>query len=90
VRVNDRGGRQRRPGRRHRPAGALLAYASSLGHCLQVSLAAGGLGVGNQWGRDAVLADLAAAGFAEVAPYDSPAGLTVYAARIPTATPGGP
>jgi hypothetical protein len=60
--------------------GAVLAYASSVGHCMQVSLAAGGRGVGNLWGRDAILADLAAAGFATVSPYDSPAGLTVYAA----------
>jgi SAM-dependent methyltransferase len=60
--------------------GALLSYASSVGHCLQVSLAAGGRGVGNQWGCDAVLAELGAAGFGRVAPYDSPAGLTVYAA----------
>jgi hypothetical protein len=63
--------------------GALLAYASSVGHCLQVSLAAGGKGVGNQWGRAAVLADLAGAGFAKVVPHDSPAGLTVYAATAP-------
>jgi SAM-dependent methyltransferase len=63
-----------------RRPGALLGYAASVGHCMQVCLAAGGQGVGNQWGRDAVLADLEAAGFAKVAPYDSPAGLTVYAA----------
>jgi len=48
-----------------------------------VPLAAGGQGVGNQWGRDAGLADLEAAGFAQVAPYDSPAELTVYAATVP-------
>jgi hypothetical protein len=64
--------------------GALLSYASSVGHCMQVSLAAGGRGIGNQWGRDAVLADLARAGFGKVAPYDSPAGLTVYAASDPS------
>lgn len=63
--------------------GALLSYAPSVGHCMQVSLAAGGRGVGNQWGRDAVLADLARAGFGKVAAYDSPAGLTVYAASEP-------
>jgi SAM-dependent methyltransferase len=70
--------------------GALLGYASSVGHCMQVSLAAGGKGVGNHWGRDAVLADLAAAGFGRVVPYDSPAGVTVYAAFTGTAAPGGP
>jgi SAM-dependent methyltransferase len=68
--------------------GALLSYASSVGHCMQVSLAAGGRGVGNQWGRQAVLADLAAAGFARVEPYDSPAGLRVYAASAPAPGPG--
>ena len=65
--------------------GALLGYASSVGHCMQVSLAAGGQGVGNQWGRDAVLATLDRAGFADVVPYDSPAGLRVYAAGVPSA-----
>jgi SAM-dependent methyltransferase len=63
--------------------GALLSYASSVGHCMQVSLAAGGRGVGNQWGRDAVLADLAQAGFGKVTAYDSPAGLAVYVAGHP-------
>jgi hypothetical protein len=63
--------------------GALLSYASSVGHCMQVSLAEGGLGVGNQRGRDAVLAGLGQAGFGKVVPYDSPAGLTVYAASAP-------
>ena len=63
--------------------GALLSYAASVGHCTQVSLAAGGRGVGNQWGRDAVLADLAQAGFGKVTAYDSPAGLAVYAAGHP-------
>jgi SAM-dependent methyltransferase len=69
--------------------GALLGYASSVGHCMQVSLASGGRGVGNQWGRDAVLADLGQAGFGKVAPYDSPAGLTVYAASAPATGPDG-
>ena len=63
--------------------GALLSYASSVGHCMQVSLAAGGLGVGNQWGRDAVLATLGRAGFADVVACDSPAGLRVYAGHVP-------
>jgi hypothetical protein len=57
---------------------------------MQVSLAAGGQGVGNHWGRGAVLADLAAAGFDRVVPYDSPAGVTVYAAWAGTAAPGRP
>jgi len=47
------------------PLGALL-YAVSTMHCMTVSLAQGGLGLGAMWGRETALAMLAEAGFGAV------------------------
>jgi SAM-dependent methyltransferase len=48
---------------------APMLYGVSLVHCLTVSLAQGGAGLGTMWGRDGVLAALADAGFADVRTY---------------------
>jgi 2-polyprenyl-3-methyl-5-hydroxy-6-metoxy-1,4-benzoquinol methylase len=47
------------------PLGALL-YAVSTMHCMTVSLAQGGMGLGAMWGRETALAMLAEAGFGAV------------------------
>lgn len=50
---------------RDHPLGALL-YSLSCAHCMTVSLAQGGLGVGAMWGEQMTLAFLAEAGFTRV------------------------
>jgi 2-polyprenyl-3-methyl-5-hydroxy-6-metoxy-1,4-benzoquinol methylase len=47
------------------PAGTLF-YAVSVTHCMSVSLAAGGMGLGTMWGEEQALAMLADAGFGRV------------------------
>ena len=50
---------------REHPLGAML-YAVSLSHCMTVSLAQGGEGLGTMWGRERALAYLEAAGFRDI------------------------
>lgn len=45
---------------------APMMYGVSLGHCMTVSLAQDGEGLGTMWGREGVLAALADAGFGPV------------------------
>jgi ubiquinone/menaquinone biosynthesis C-methylase UbiE len=52
-------------GDREHPAGAFL-YTISTMHCMTVSLAAGGMGLGTMWGRETARRMLAAAGFKHV------------------------
>ncbi|MDA1280699.1 MAG: methyltransferase domain-containing protein, partial [Chloroflexi bacterium] len=47
------------------PAGPFL-YAISVMHCMTVSLAVGGMGLGTMWGREMALKMLAEAGFRDV------------------------
>lgn len=51
---------------------APMMYGVSMGHCLTVSLAQGGAGLGAMWGRDAALAALRRAGFGDVETYELP------------------
>jgi ubiquinone/menaquinone biosynthesis C-methylase UbiE len=60
---------------------ATMAYTSSLGHCVQVSLAAGGPGLGSMWGRAKAIPMLRTAGFQEVSVHESPSDNAVYTAR---------
>ncbi len=60
--------------------GAVLRYFSSLFHCIQVSLAAGGPGLGNGWPTDAVVAALREAGFTTIDPAPTGTGQTVFQA----------
>jgi ubiquinone/menaquinone biosynthesis C-methylase UbiE len=60
---------------------AAMAYTSSLGHCVQVSLAAGGPGLGSMWGRAKAIPMLRVAGFREVSVHESPSDHAVYCAR---------
>lgn len=53
------------------PIGPLL-YATSLFHCMTVSLAQGGAGLGTCWGRELVTEMLAKAGFVDVEVHDLP------------------
>lgn len=65
---------------------APMMYGVSIGHCLTVSLAQDGEGLGAMWGREAALSALADAGFGHVDTYElkgDPMDL-LYAAR-PTA-----
>ncbi len=50
---------------REHPLGAML-YAVSLSHCMTVSLAQGGEGLGTMWGRERALAYLEEAGFRDI------------------------
>lgn len=50
---------------REHPLGALL-YAVSVSHCMTVSLAQGGEGLGTMWGRERALAYLKEAGFRDI------------------------
>lgn len=50
---------------REHPLGALL-YAVSVSHCMTVSLAQGGEGLGTMWGRERALAYLEDAGFRDI------------------------
>lgn len=49
---------------------APMMYGVSIGHCLTVSLAQQGEGLGAMWGREAARSALAAAGFDEVTTYE--------------------
>jgi SAM-dependent methyltransferase len=49
---------------------APMMYGVSLSHCMTVSLAQGGAGLGTMWGREGVIAALADAGFGPVAAYE--------------------
>ena len=60
---------------------APMMYATSLGHCIQVSLAAGGPGLGSMWGKAKAVPMLEAAGFSRVAVHESPSDNLVYSAR---------
>lgn len=60
---------------------APMMYATSLGHCVQVSLAAGGPGLGSMWGRAKAIPMLEAAGFTEISVHESASENLVYAAR---------
>lgn len=51
---------------------APLLYATSTLHCITVSLAEGGAGLGTMWGRELALSMLADAGFATVEVHDVP------------------
>jgi SAM-dependent methyltransferase len=51
---------------------APLLYAVSTLHCLTVSLAGGGAGLGTAWGEELARAMLADAGFADVAVHEAP------------------
>jgi SAM-dependent methyltransferase len=51
---------------------APMLYAVSTLHCMTVSLAGGGAGLGAAWGEELARAMLADAGFAEVAVHDAP------------------
>lgn len=60
---------------------AVMGYATSLSHCVQVSLAEGGPGLGGMWGSAGAHRLLTAAGFSDVQEHHSPSDHTVYAAR---------
>lgn len=49
---------------------APMMYGVSLGHCLTVSLAQGGAGLGAMWGREAAMEALHDAGFSDVATFE--------------------
>jgi SAM-dependent methyltransferase len=51
---------------------AAMIYSISLLHCMTVSLAQGGAGLGTAWGEELALSMLADAGFDEVAVHDAP------------------
>ena len=60
---------------------AVLGYTTSLSHCIQVSLASGGPGLGGMWGSKGARLLLADAGFGQVHEHQSPSDYTVFAAR---------
>jgi len=60
---------------------AVMGYATSLSHCVQVSLAEGGPGLGGMWGSAGARRLLKAAGFTDVQEHHSPSDYTVFAAR---------
>jgi hypothetical protein len=51
---------------------APMLYAVSTLHCMTVSLAGGGAGLGAAWGEELALAMLADAGFGEVTVHEAP------------------
>lgn len=51
---------------------APLTYGLSIAHCLQVSRAGGGDGVGTMWGRDQATLTLSNAGFTDIESHDAP------------------
>lgn len=61
--------------------GAVLGYLSSLVHCVQVSLAAGGTGPGACWGHARVLDTMRAAGLSDVDTCGMPLGRSVFWGR---------
>jgi SAM-dependent methyltransferase len=62
---------------------APFTYAVSTLHCLTVSLATGGAGLGTAWGEQVALRMLADAGFGDVAVHDAPGdpGNAVFVTR---------
>lgn len=60
---------------------ATMSYCLSLMHCIQVSLAEGGPGLGGMWGTAGARTLLAGAGFSQVEQHDSASDNTIYAAR---------
>jgi SAM-dependent methyltransferase len=66
---------------------APFTYAVSTLHCLTVSLAVGGAGLGTGWGEQVALRMLAAAGFGAVKVHDAPGdpGNAVFVTRRPGA-----
>ncbi len=64
---------------------APLLYAISTLHCMTVSLAVGGAGLGTVWGEELAVEMLAAAGFVDVEVHEAPADPmdSVYVARKP-------
>ncbi len=60
---------------------SVIGYAMSLGHCVQVSLAGGGPGLGGMWGSAGAHRLFDATGFVVASEHHSPADYTVYAAR---------
>lgn len=68
---------------------APFTYAVSTLHCLTVSLADGGAGLGTAWGEQVALRMLADAGFGEVAVHDAPAdpGNAVFVTAKPHTEP---
>ncbi len=65
---------------------APLLYATSTLHCLTVSLASGGAGLGAMWGAEVARQMLADAGFTAVAVHDAPGDPldSVYVSRRPS------
>ena len=61
---------------------AVTGYVMSLSHCVQVSLAEGGPGLGGMWGMAGAVALLEESGFGQVSHHDSPCDYTVHAARV--------
>ena len=59
-------------GRSNQPGPKAIYYGISLMHCMTVSLAYGGAGLGAVWGIEKAKAMLADAGFARVEVLDSP------------------
>lgn len=68
---------------------APMTYAISLLHCMTVSLAQGGAGLGTAWGEQVALALLATAGFGPVEVYDAPGdpGNAIFVTHRPSEAP---
>jgi SAM-dependent methyltransferase len=68
---------------------APMTYAISLLHCMTVSLAQGGAGLGTAWGEQVALALLSAAGFGSVEVYDAPGdpGNAIFVTHRPSEAP---
>ena len=66
--MQDIDGSSHLPGNLNHPLGPLL-YTISTMHCMTVSLAYGGCGLGTMWGRETALAMLAEAGFTQTEVY---------------------
>jgi 2-polyprenyl-3-methyl-5-hydroxy-6-metoxy-1,4-benzoquinol methylase len=64
-----------------RKPSAVIGYATSLTHCVQVSLAEGGPALGGMWGSAGARALLASTGYTRVQEHRSPSDYTVYSAR---------
>lgn len=67
------------------PLGAFMYVASTM-HCMQVSLARGGAGLGTAWGRQLAMKMLDEAGFADVTLHETPPSdiaNVIFAARRP-------
>jgi ubiquinone/menaquinone biosynthesis C-methylase UbiE len=60
---------------------AVMGYATSLLHCVQVSMAGGGPGLGGMWGNRGAQTLFAETDFTTVTRHESPSDYTVFAAR---------